>query len=31
MPIEFINHACVIIEHQGTRIMNDPWLWGIGL
>jgi hypothetical protein len=28
MEIEFINHACFILEHQGVQIIHDPWLWG---
>ena len=28
MKIEFINHASFIIEHQGVKVMCDPWLFG---
>ena len=28
MKIEFVNHASFIIEHNGIRILNDPWLIG---
>ena len=26
--IEFVNHASFILEYNGTRIINDPWLFG---
>src|SRR6476661_7709919 len=28
MKIEFVNHASFILEHNGVRILNDPWLIG---
>lgn len=28
MKIEFINHACFVVEHRGIRILTDPWLFG---
>lgn len=28
MKIEFVNHASFIVEHQGVRVMCDPWLFG---
>ena len=26
--IEFVNHASFVLEFAGTRIINDPWLFG---
>lgn len=28
VAIEFVNHASFILEHDGTRIISDPWLFG---
>ncbi len=28
MTIRFINHASFLLEFNGTRIINDPWLFG---
>lgn len=28
MKIEWVNHASFIIEHDGVRLMTDPWLEG---
>jgi len=28
MNIEFINHACFLVEHRGIRLLTDPWLFG---
>lgn len=28
MRIEFVNHACYIIEAAGVKLMTDPWLEG---
>ena len=28
MIIEFVNHASFILEHNGLRIITDPWLFG---
>jgi UDP-MurNAc hydroxylase len=28
MKIEFVNHACVIIQCEALRILCDPWLEG---
>jgi len=28
MKIEFVNHASFIIEHNGVRVISDPWLFG---
>jgi L-ascorbate metabolism protein UlaG (beta-lactamase superfamily) len=28
MKIELVNHASVIVEHEGTRVMTDPWHYG---
>lgn len=28
MHIEFVNHASVLIQHQGVSVLCDPWLWG---
>ena len=28
MKIKFINHACIIVESGGQRIMCDPWFEG---
>jgi L-ascorbate metabolism protein UlaG (beta-lactamase superfamily) len=28
MTIEFVNHACIIIEQDNIRLMCDPWLEG---
>jgi len=26
--LEFLNHAALILEHEGIRLLCDPWLWG---
>ncbi len=26
MKIRYISSACVVVEHQGTRVLCDPWL-----
>ena len=26
--IKFINHASFIVEHNGVRLLTDPWLKG---
>lgn len=28
MQLRFINHASVVFEHAGTRLMTDPWHYG---
>jgi UDP-MurNAc hydroxylase len=28
MKLQFINHASVVFEHAGTRLMTDPWHYG---
>ena len=28
MKLEFVTHASFILEFDGVRIMNDPWLFG---
>ena len=28
VAIEFVNHASFILEHEGTRIISHPWLFG---
>ena len=28
MKIQFVNHSSFIVEHEGVRIISDPWLEG---
>ena len=28
MRLQFINHASVLLEHAGVRLISDPWLYG---
>lgn len=28
MRLQFVNHASILIEHGGTRLVSDPWLYG---
>jgi UDP-MurNAc hydroxylase len=28
MRIHFVNHASVVFEHGGVRLISDPWLYG---
>lgn len=28
MKVTFINHASVMFEHEGTRLLTDPWWFG---
>lgn len=28
ISIELLNHACVIVEYGGVRLLSDPWLTG---
>lgn len=28
MRIEFVNHASILVEHNGVSVLCDPWLWG---
>lgn len=28
MKLHFVNHASVVFEHAGTRLMTDPWHFG---
>jgi len=28
MQLRFVNHASIICEHAGTRLISDPWLYG---
>jgi hypothetical protein len=28
MRLRFINHASIVCEHGGTRLISDPWLYG---
>jgi UDP-MurNAc hydroxylase len=28
MRLFFVNHASILLEHGGTRLISDPWLYG---
>ena len=28
MRLRFVNHASIVCEHGGTRLISDPWLYG---
>ena len=28
MELTFVNHASVLFEHEGTRVLTDPWWFG---
>lgn len=28
MKLQFVNHAAVVFEYAGTRLLTDPWLYG---